>query len=91
VVLALPDAIDGPLHDKDAFRAVATRVRERTGLKGKALFHPIRVALTGSDGGPELDLAVPAIERGAAVPAQAALARIVGCKERAQLFAKAIG
>ena len=63
---------------------MAARVRERTGLKGKALFHPIRVALTGSDGGPELDLAVPAIDRGAALPASAAVARIVSCKERAQ-------
>ncbi len=62
------DAIEGPLLDKESFRAVATRVRERTGQKGKALFHPIRVALTGSDGGPELDLAVPAIDRGAALP-----------------------
>ena len=49
------------------------------------------VALTGSDGGPELDLAVPAIDRGAALPAAAAVARIVGCKERALAFAKAIG
>ena len=64
------------------------RVRERTGLKGKALFHPIRVALTGSDGGPELDLAVPAIDRGAALPASAAVAKIVSCKERALAFAR---
>jgi glutamyl-tRNA synthetase/nondiscriminating glutamyl-tRNA synthetase len=90
VIAALAGAIDVPLLDRDAFRAAATRVRERTGLKGKALFHPIRVALTGSDGGPELDLAVPAIDRGAALPQHAAVARIVGCRERAQLFAKAI-
>ena len=90
VIAALPDAIEGPLVDREAFRAAAARVRERTGLKGKALFHPIRVALTGSDGGPELDLAVPAIDRGAALPASAAVARIIGCKERAQVFAKAI-
>ena len=77
VIAALPDAIEGPLLDKESFRAVAARVRERTGLKGKALFHPIRVALTGSDGGPELDLAVPAIDRGAALPAAAAVAKIV--------------
>ncbi len=31
------------LVDKDAFRALANRVKERTGLKGKNLFHPIRV------------------------------------------------
>jgi nondiscriminating glutamyl-tRNA synthetase len=91
VVLALPDAIQGPLLDKESFRAAATRVREVTGTKGKALFHPIRVALTGSDGGPELDLAVPAIDRGAALTPNSGVKKIVGCKERAQLFAKAIG
>jgi nondiscriminating glutamyl-tRNA synthetase len=91
VVLALPDAIQGPLLDKESFRAAAARVREVTGTKGKALFHPIRVALTGSDGGPELDLAVPAIDRGAALTPNSGVKKIVGCKERAQLFAKAIG
>jgi glutamyl-tRNA synthetase/nondiscriminating glutamyl-tRNA synthetase len=90
VVRALADAIEGSLTDRDAFRAAAARVRERTGQKGKALFHPIRVALTGLDGGPELDLAVPAIDRGAALPSQAGVTRIIGCRERAQLFAKAV-
>ena len=91
VILALPEAIEGPLADRDAFRAMAARLRERTGLKGKALFHPIRVALTGVEGGPELDLAVPAIERGAALPPRAAVAKVVGCRQRAEMFAKAIG
>jgi nondiscriminating glutamyl-tRNA synthetase len=91
VILALPEAIQGPLFDKEAFRAAAARVRELTGMKGKALFHPIRVALTGSDGGPELDLAAPAIDRGSALTPSAGVRKIVGCRERAQLFAKAIG
>jgi nondiscriminating glutamyl-tRNA synthetase len=91
VILGLPEAIQEPLVDTQAFRAAAARVRERTGMKGKALFHPIRVALTGSDGGPELDLAVPAIDRGAALPPNSGMAKIAGCKERAQAFAKAIG
>jgi nondiscriminating glutamyl-tRNA synthetase len=90
VILALPDAIEGPLVTREAFRAMAARLKERTGQKGKALFHPIRVALTGSDGGPELDLAVPAIDRGAALTQQAAVAKIIGCRERAQMFARAI-
>ena len=38
-------AFERPLLDRDAFRAAAARVRERTGQKGKALFHPIRLAL----------------------------------------------
>ena len=89
VIAALPAAIEKPLVDRDAFRAMANRVKERTSLKGKALFHPIRVALTGEGGGPELDLAVPAIERGAAIAASAGLAPVMGCRERAIAFARA--
>ena len=91
VIQALTEAIQEPLTTRDAFRAAAMRVRERTGLKGKALFHPIRVALTGSDGGPELDLAIPAIDLGAALPLQAAVTKIIPCRERAEMFARAIG
>lgn len=76
--------------DRTAFRAAAARVKERTGFKGRALFHPIRVALTGEAGGPELDLAVPAIDRGAALPASSGVARIASCRERAAAFAKAM-
>lgn len=76
--------------DRETFRAAATRVRQATGQKGKNLFHPIRVALTGEAGGPELDLAVPAIDRGAELPADCGLARILGCRERAALFAEAL-
>jgi nondiscriminating glutamyl-tRNA synthetase len=90
VIVALAREIDGPLLDRDAFRAVANRVKSATGQKGKSLFHPIRVALTGESGGPELDLAVPAIDRGAALPPQAGVARIVSSRERADAFARAI-
>jgi glutamyl-tRNA synthetase/nondiscriminating glutamyl-tRNA synthetase len=90
VIAALPEAIETTLIDRDAFRAMANRVKERTGLKGKALFHPIRVALTGEGAGPELDLAVPAIERGAAIPSSAGVAPILGCRDRAVAFAEEI-
>ena len=59
----------------------AARFARRTGKKGKALFHPIRVALTGRVGGPELDLAVPAIDRGAGYAASAGVEeKIIGCR-----------
>ena len=48
------------------------------------------MALTGEAGGPELDLAVPAIDRGAELPASAGLAPILGCRERAAAFAEAV-
>jgi nondiscriminating glutamyl-tRNA synthetase len=79
----------GRLLDRDAFRAAATRVRERTGQKGKALFHPIRLALTGETEGLELDLAVPAIEAGALLPASG-IRPIAGAAERAIAFASAL-
>jgi glutamyl-tRNA synthetase/nondiscriminating glutamyl-tRNA synthetase len=78
------------LHDKETFRAAAARVRERTGHKGKALFHPIRLALTGESEGLELDLAVPAMDAGAELPADSGIRRIPGAKERAEAFAAAI-
>jgi hypothetical protein len=66
-------------------------VKDRSRQKGKSLFHPIRVALTGESGGPELDLAVPAIDRGSMLPIDVKVARVVSCRERARAFADAIG
>lgn len=91
VVVALADELrDAGRLDRDAFRAAAARVRQRTGQKGRALFHPIRVALTGEANGPELDLAVPAIDRGAELAPSAGVAPIVGCRERAERFASLV-
>ena len=75
------------ITDKDAFRAIANRVKERTSLKGKNLFHPIRVILTGAHEGPELDLILPAIDRAVDVPG---LALVIGCRERAAAVAAAL-
>ena len=36
-------------------------VRQETGRKGRALFHPLRLALTGRDKGPELKALLPLI------------------------------
>jgi nondiscriminating glutamyl-tRNA synthetase len=91
VIAAFAEEIAGRerLRDKDAFRAAATRVREKTGQKGRALFHPLRLALTGEPEGLELDLAVPAIEAGADLPTGSGVVRIKSAAERAQEFARA--
>jgi nondiscriminating glutamyl-tRNA synthetase len=78
------------LVDRDAFRAAAQRVREKTGQKGRGLFHPIRVALTGEADGPELDLLVPAIDRAADLAPTSGLAAVIGCRERAAAFVQAL-
>src|ERR1700730_19119014 len=38
-------------------------LKEATGRKGKALFHPLRLALTGREDGPELAALLPLIGR----------------------------
>ncbi len=92
VVAALAEVLtSAPRLDRERFRAAANEVRARTGQKGKALFHPIRLALTGRSEGPELDLAVPAIDRGAELDPQAGLPPIVGCRERAVDFLDIVG
>lgn len=90
VALALASLLDtaGPVETREQFRALATQVREATGQKGKALFHPIRVVLTGAAEGPELDLLVPAIERAAALPPAAGLAPVICCRSRARAIAE---
>jgi len=91
VVAALADELTAaPRLDREKFRDVANRVKARTSQKGKALFHPIRVVLTGRAEGPELDLAVPAIDRGADLPPDAGVPAIVGNRERAAAFARAL-
>jgi nondiscriminating glutamyl-tRNA synthetase len=91
VVVALANELrDAGRLDRDTFRAAANRVKQRTGQKARALFHPIRVALTGEAGGPELDLAVPAIDKGAELPRSAGVALVLGCRERAEMFARVV-
>jgi glutamyl-tRNA synthetase/nondiscriminating glutamyl-tRNA synthetase len=79
-----------PRLDRDRFRAAANEVKGLTGQKGKALFHPIRLVLTGRSEGPELDLAVPAIDRGAELSPRSGLPKIVGCRERVAAFCEAL-
>ena len=91
VAVALAEELaTAPRLDRERFRAVANEVKSRTGQKAKALFHPIRVALTGRAEGPELDLAVPAIDSGADLPRAAGIPAILGCRERADRFVRAL-
>jgi nondiscriminating glutamyl-tRNA synthetase len=92
VIAALAEELQSAprLLDRVAFRGVADRVRQKTGQKGRSLFHPIRIALTGATDGPELDLLVPAIERGADLDRSSGIAPIAGARERAREFTRAL-
>jgi len=58
------DAQRWPPLDLESWQRVKAEVKQDTGAKGKALFRPLRVAITGRTSGPELDALVPLIERG---------------------------
>jgi glutamyl-tRNA synthetase/nondiscriminating glutamyl-tRNA synthetase len=48
----------------ERFKAIMNEVKAKTGAKGKDLFHPVRIALTGSHSGPEFDKLIPILEEG---------------------------
>ena len=58
----LPDVIDA-----GAWSAWTTAVKEKTGAKGKGLFMPLRLALTGQAHGPDMAAMAPLIGRDAIV------------------------
>ena len=48
-------------YDGNSWSAFVNAVKEKTGAKGKALFMPLRQALTGLDHGPEMAALFPLI------------------------------
>jgi nondiscriminating glutamyl-tRNA synthetase len=54
---------DGPATPEQ-FKAWMNEIKAETGVKGKELFHPVRIAITGSHSGPEFDKLIPLIEQG---------------------------
>jgi len=49
------------------FKEWLNEIKAATGVKGKDLSHPVRIALTGTHSGPEFDKLLPLIEDGAAL------------------------
>src|SRR6185437_2517555 len=71
----------------EAFKAVMNEVKTATGVKGKHLFHPVRIAITGAHSAPEFDKLVPLIEAGSelALPSP-----ILNVRRRAEGFLAAV-
>jgi nondiscriminating glutamyl-tRNA synthetase len=72
----------------ERFKHIVNEVKAETGAKGKELFHPIRVVVTGSHSGPEFDKLIPLIEEGSRLPLPK---HILSVRERVEQFAKARG
>jgi glutamyl-tRNA synthetase/nondiscriminating glutamyl-tRNA synthetase len=64
----IPQLLAASEVDYQRFREITKAVQQETSLKGKDLFHPIRVALTGATSGPELEKLIPIFEQGAKLP-----------------------
>ena len=67
----------------EAFKAILNDVKAVAGAKGKELFQPLRIALTGSIHGPELDKLIPLIEDGASL---ALRKPVLGVRARLDIF-----
>jgi len=72
----------------EQFKKIVNQVKAETGAKGKELFHPIRIVVTGSHSGPEFDKLVPILEEGShlALPKH-----VLDVRERVEEFARVRG
>jgi glutamyl-tRNA synthetase len=57
----LGEAARALVWNEDPWHRLAEVLKERTGRKGRALFHSLRLALTGRESGPEMKLLLPLI------------------------------
>lgn len=60
---AARDALPPEPWDESSWGLWTQSLKQATGFKGKALFHPLRLALTGHESGPELAKLLPLIGR----------------------------
>ncbi len=67
----------------EQFKAWMNEVKAETGAKGKGLFHPVRIALTGSHSGPEFDKLIPIVEEGSRLTLPVHVASV---RERVERF-----
>jgi nondiscriminating glutamyl-tRNA synthetase len=73
--------LDGEPLTSERFKEIVTALKDGMGLRGRELFHPIRLALAGRGGGGELDRVILLLDEAAAVsftmPVKSARARIL--------------
>ncbi len=68
------------------FKQMVNEVKAETGAKGKELFHPIRLMITGSHSGPDFDKVIPIIEEGSHLDLPK---HVLSVRERVEAFVKA--
>jgi glutamyl-tRNA synthetase/nondiscriminating glutamyl-tRNA synthetase len=78
-------ALEGAVTPEQ-FKLWMNEIKTETGAKGKDLFHPVRIALTGAHSGPEFDKLIPIFEEGSRLPLPV---HVLSVRERAEQFASA--
>ena len=72
----------GPLTPP-RFKELMNEVKAETGAKGKDLFHPVRIILTGAHSGPEFDKLIPLLEEGSRLDLPV---HVLSVQERVEAF-----
>jgi nondiscriminating glutamyl-tRNA synthetase len=67
----------------ERFKELMNEVKVETGVKGKDLFHPVRIILTGAHSGPEFDKLIPLFEDGSHLDLPAP---VLSVRERVDLW-----
>jgi glutamyl-tRNA synthetase/nondiscriminating glutamyl-tRNA synthetase len=70
----------------EQFKTWMNEIKAQTGAKGKELFHPVRIVLTGTHSGPEFDKLIPVIEEGSKLKLPM---HILNVRERVEQFLRA--
>jgi glutamyl-tRNA synthetase/nondiscriminating glutamyl-tRNA synthetase len=65
------------------FKELMNEVKAETGVKGKDLFHPVRIILTGAHSGPEFDKLIPLLEDGSQLDLPV---HVLSVRERVELW-----
>ena len=84
-ILADESATAGRLT-AEQFKKIINEVKAETGAKGKELFHPIRIVITGSHSGPDFDKLIPILEAGSHLKLPK---HVLSVRERVEEFGKA--
>jgi glutamyl-tRNA synthetase/nondiscriminating glutamyl-tRNA synthetase len=72
----------------ECFKLLVNEVKAETGAKGKELFHPVRLIVTGSHSGPEFDKLIPILEAGSRLNLPK---HVLSVRERVEEFGRARG
>jgi nondiscriminating glutamyl-tRNA synthetase len=83
-VLENESAQEGKLTAEE-FNKIVAEVKAETGVKGKELFHPIRIVIMGSHSGPAFDKLIPILEEGSRLNLPK---HVLSVRERVEEFSK---